>query len=218
MIGLFPGKYVHVGGDEVDKGNWNKCPKCQARIRREGLKNADELQSYFTKRIERFINAQGRTLIGWDEILAGGLAPNAAVMSWRGTGAGAVAAGAGHDVVMTPTSHCYLDYYQAKTGEPQAIGGFLPLRQVYSFDPLPADIPADKAKHILGAGGNLWGEFLPNYAQAQYMTYPRACAIAEVTWTDPKRKDWGDFRHRLHTHLQRLQAQGVNYRAPRNDD
>jgi hexosaminidase len=215
VIGLFPGKYVHIGGDEVDKGNWTRCPKCQARIKQEGLKNEHELQSYFVKRIERFINAQGRTLIGWDEILEGGLAPNATVMSWRTIESGVVAASAGHDVVMTPTSHCYLDYYQGKTGEPRGIGGFLPLVRVYGFEPLPAGLPADKAKHFLGAGGNLWSEFFPNYAQVQYMAYPRACAVAEVTWTEPKRKDWEDFKRRLETQLERLKAQGVRYRAPR---
>ncbi len=215
VIGLFPGKYVHIGGDEVDKATWSKCPKCQARIKQEGLKNEHELQSYFVKRIERFINSRGRTLIGWDEILEGGLAPNATVMSWRNVESGVVAAGAGHDVVMTPTSHCYFDYYQAKTGEPRGIGGLLPLVKVYSFEPLPPGLAADKAKHILGAGGNLWSEFFPNYAQVQYMAYPRACAMAEVTWTAPKRKDWEDFKRRLDTHLERLKAQGVNYRAPK---
>jgi hexosaminidase len=215
VIRLFPGKYVHIGGDEVDKGNWKKCPKCQGRIKQDGLKDEQELQSYFVKRIERFINAQGRTLIGWDEILEGGLAPNATVMSWRNIESGVVAAGAGHDVVMTPTSHCYLDYYQGKTGEPRGIGGFLPLVVVYGFEPLPAAVPADKAKHILGAGGNLWSEFFPNYAQVQYMAYPRACAIAEVTWTDANRKNWEDFKRRLETQLERLKAQGVQFRAPK---
>jgi hexosaminidase len=215
VMAMFPGKYIHIGGDEVGKGYWKKCPKCQARIQQEGLKDEHELQSYFIKRIERFINARGRTLVGWDEILEGGLAPNATVMSWRTVESGVVAANAGHDVVMTPTSHCYLDYAQAKAGEPRSIGGFLPLVQVYSFDPLPPGVPADKARHILGAGGNLWSEFLPNYAQAQYMAYPRACAIAEVTWSDPQRKNWDDFQRRLDVQLQRLKVQGVNYRVPR---
>jgi hexosaminidase len=218
VANLFPGQYIHIGGDEVDKSTWTKCPKCQARIRQEGLKNTNELQSYFVKRIERFVNDQGRTLIGWDEILEGGLAPNAVVMSWRGVQGGIAAANAGHDVVMTPTSHCYLDYLQAKTGEPKGIGGFLPLEMVYSFEPIPPSLAADRVKHILGAGGCLWTEFVPNYAHAQYMTYPRACALAEVTWTDPKLKKWEDFRNRLDTHLQRLKAQGVNYRRPRQTD
>jgi hexosaminidase len=214
VASLFPGKYIHIGGDEVSKDNWTKCPKCQARIKQEGLKNTNELQSYFVKRIERFVNDQGRTLIGWDEILEGGLAPNAVVMSWRGVEGGIAAANAGHDVVMTPVSHCYFDYYQAKSGEPKAIGGFLPLEAVYGFEPVPKAIAADKVHHILGAGGTLWSEFFPNYAHAQYMTYPRACALAEVTWTDPKLKKWEDFRNRLDMHLQRLKVQGVNYRRP----
>lgn len=218
VIAMFPSKYIHIGGDEVNKATWKKCPKCQARIKAEGLKNENELQSYFVKRIERFINSQGRTLIGWDEILEGGLAPNATVMSWRNVQAGIIAAGAGHDVVMTPTSHCYLDYYQAKKGEPKAIGGFLPLQQVYSFEPLPAAVPAEKAKHILGTGGTLWSEFFPNYAHVQYMTYPRACAIAELGWGDPGRKNWDDFKRRLETQLERLKAQGVHYRAPKPSD
>ncbi len=218
VMGLFPGKYIHIGADEVDKGNWARCPKCKARIKQQGLKNEHELQSYFVKRMERFINARGRTLIGWDEILEGGLAPNATVMSWRGVEGGVTAAKAGHDVIMTPTGNCYLDYYQAKHGEPRAIGGFLPLAQVYGYDPLPPGLPAEKAKHILGAGGNLWSEFFPNYAQVQYMAYPRACAIAELTWTDPKQKNWDDFKRRVRVQLERLKVQGVHYRAPKTGD
>jgi hexosaminidase len=218
VMGLFPGKYIHIGADEVDKGNWTRCPKCQARIKQQGLKNEHELQSCFVKRMERFINARGRTLIGWDEILEGGLAPNATVMSWRGIEGGVTAAKAGHDVIMTPTSNCYLDFYQANGGEPRAIGGFLPLSQVYAYDPLPPGLPADKAAHILGAGGNLWSEFFPNYAQVQYMAYPRACAIAELTWSDPKQKNWDDFKRRVQAQLDRLKAQGVHYRAPKKGD
>jgi hexosaminidase len=191
---------------------------CQARIKQEKLKNEDELQSYFVRRVERCVNAQGRTLIGWDEILEGGLAPNATVMSWRGIKGGVAAAKAGHDVNMTPTSHCYLDYSQAKAGEPRGIGGFVPLQQVYSFEPVPPGIPADKVKHVLGAGGNLWSEFFPNYAHVQYMAYPRACAIAEVTWSDAKGKNWEHFRTRLEAHLGRLKAQGVKYRTPKPGD
>ena len=215
VMDLFPGKYIHIGGDEVDKASWKNCPLCQARIKQEHLEDEKDLQSYFIKRIERFINSQGRTLIGWDEILEGGLAPNATVMSWRGMDGGIAAANAGHDVVMTPTSHCYFDYLQAKEGEPRGIGGFLPLEQVYSFEPVPQAIPADKAKHILGTGGNLWSEFFPNYAHVQYMAYPRACALAEVAWTSPERKKWEDFEKRLDRHLQRLKVQGVHYRQPR---
>ena len=218
VIDLFPGKYIHIGGDEVQKDNWKKCPKCQARIKQEGLKDERELQSYFVKRIERYLNSQGRTLIGWDEILEGGLAPNATVMSWRSIDAGVVAATAGHDVVMTPVSHCYFDYKQAKTGEPPAQPDYLPLGQVYAFDPLPPGVPAGKVQHILGAGGTLWSEYLPNYAHVQYMAFPRACALAEVAWSAPGRKNWDDFRKRLDIQLQRLGAQAVHYRQPKKDE
>ncbi len=218
VIDLFPGKYIHVGGDEVQKTNWKKCPQCRARMRQEGLKDENELQSYFIRRIEKFLNARQRTLVGWDEILEGGVAPNAVVMSWRGIEGGIAAAGAGHDVVMTPLSHCYFDFYQAKTGEPRAIGGFLPLETVYAFEPVPAALAADKVHHVLGGGGNLWTEFVPNYAHVQYMVYPRACAMAETLWTEPQQKSWDEFTRRLGTHLQRLKAQAVNYRQPRPTD
>ncbi len=212
VINLFPGKYVHIGGDEVWREQWKACPKCQARMRREGLKDEKQLQSYFTRRLEKFLNDRKRTLIGWDEILEGGLAPNATVMSWRGIEGGIAAANAGHDVVMTPVTHCYFDYRQAATGEPRAIGGFLPLKTVYSFEPVPPALAADKARHILGGGGNLWTEFFPNYAHVQYMAYPRACAMAEATWSDAKQKSWDDFCRRLQVHLKRLKAEGVNFR------
>jgi hexosaminidase len=218
VIDLFPGKFIHIGGDEVWKDYWKKCPKCQERIKNEKLKDVDELQSYFIKRIEKFLNSKGRTLIGWDEILEGGLAPNATVMSWRGVTGGIVAANAGHDVVMTPGPPLYLDHYQAKTGEPKAIGGFSPLQLVYNYEPVPAEIPADKAHHVLGAGGNLWSEFFPNYGHVQYMAYPRACAIAEFTWTEPKLKNWDDFKRRMETQFERLKAQKVNFRATGKDD
>ena len=218
VIDVFPSKYIHVGGDEVDKTNWKKCPKCQARLRQEGLKDVNELQSYFIRRIEKFINSRHRTLVGWDEILEGGVAPNAVVMSWRGIEGGIAAARAGHDVVMTPVSHCYFDYYQAQSGEPKAIGGFLPLKTVYAFEPIPAALNADEAKHVLGGGGNLWTEFVPNYAHVQYMVYPRACAMAESLWTEPGQKNWDDFTARLGPHLERLRAQAVHYREPRPTD
>jgi hexosaminidase len=218
VIDVFPSKYIHVGGDEVDKTNWKKCPKCQTRLRQEGLKDENQLQSYFIRRIEEFLNSRHRTLVGWDEILEGGVAPNAVVMSWRGIEGGIAAARAGHDVVMTPVSHCYFDYYQAKTGEPKAIGGFLPLETVYAFEPVPAALDADQAKHVLGGGGNLWTEFVPNYAHVQYMVYPRACAMAETLWTAPGQKNWDDFNGRLGTHLERLCAQAVHYRESRPAD
>jgi hexosaminidase len=215
---VFPSKHIHIGGDEASKEHWKTCPKCQARMKQEGLNSENELQSYFIRRIEKFLNARGRVLIGWDEILDGGVAPNAVVMSWRSMDGGLAAANAGHDVVMTPIRHCYFDYPQAKTGEPRGWGDAVPLKDVYAFEPVPPALGADKVKHILGGGGNLWTEVVPDYSQAQYMTYPRACAMAEVTWTDPKLKDWKDFRKRLDVHLDRLKAQGVNYRRPRADD
>lgn len=218
VFDVFPGKYIHIGGDEALKDNWKNCPKCQARIQQEGLKNESELQSYLIRRIEKFVIAHNRTLIGWDEILEGGLAPSAVVMSWRSFDGGIAAANAGQDAVMTPHTHCYFDYPQAATGEPRGWGFPSPLQNTYSFEPIPPTVAADKTQHILGAAANLWTEFVPHFAHAQYMIYPRACALAEVTWTDAKHKDWSDFRHRLDTHLQRLHAQGVNYRPPRAED
>jgi hexosaminidase len=212
VIDLFPGKYIHIGGDEVPKGNWQKCAKCQARMAAEGLANEKELQSYFVRRLEQFINSKGRSLIGWSEILEGGLAQNAAVMDWIG---GAVeAAGAGHDVVMTPTTHCYFDYYQStnQTAEPRAIGGFLPLDQVYSLEPVPANLAPQYQSHILGAQANLWTEYVPSFKHAQYMIFPRLCALAEVAWSATASRNYADFARRLRTQFERLDQLGVNYR------
>ncbi|HVM48343.1 MAG TPA: beta-N-acetylhexosaminidase [Candidatus Acidoferrum sp.] len=212
VMEIFPGPYIHIGGDEVPKDNWKKCPRCQDRMKQEGLKTEHELQSYFIRRIEKFINSKGRTLIGWSEIREGGLAQNAVVMDWIG---GAVeAAGAGHDVVMSPTKFCYLDYYQSTNhdAEPKAIGGYLPLSKVYSFDPMPAGLDAQHQSHILGGQGNLWTEYVPNFKHAQYMIFPRLCAIAEVTWSPASSHNWEDFTRRLQTQFQRFDAQGVNYR------
>jgi hexosaminidase len=209
---LFPGQYIHIGGDEVPKENWQKCPRCQARIKQEGLKNEHELQSYFVRRIEKFIKAQGRTLIGWSEIREGGLAQKAVVMDWIG---GAVeAASAGHDVIMSPTEYCYVDYYQStnQTTEPKAIGGYLPLSKVYSFEPVPAGLDSQYQEHILGGQGNLWTEYIPNLKHAQYMAFPRLCALAEATWSAPAARNWEDFTRRLRVQLQRFDQLGVNYR------
>ena len=211
VMGLFPSQIIHIGGDEVDKGHWSRCPKCQARKKAEGLNNEHELQSYLIRRIEKFMNSKGRRMIGWSEIREGGIAPNAVLMDW--IGGGAESARGGHDVVMTPQSHCYFDHYQATgAGEPQAWGGFLPLAKVYSLEPVPGGLTVDEAKHILGAQGNLWSEHIPNYKHLQYMAYPRACALAEVTWTGKSQKDWVNFRQRIETHMQRLVAQGANFR------
>ena len=211
VISLFPSRFIHIGGDEVPKDNWKKCSRCQQRIAVEKLKDEHELQSYFIRRIEKFINANGRRLIGWDEILEGGLAPNATVMSWRGVTGGIAAANAGHDVVMTPTTHCYLDYYQGKIGQPKAIGGFTAWEKTYEFEPVAPEIAPDKAHHVLGGGGNLWTEFIPNYGHLQFMTYPRACALAETLWSPKEGRNLDDFKARLKTHAKLLDTLGVTY-------
>lgn len=209
---LFPSPYIHIGGDEVDKSTWKACPKCQARMAAEGLKTEEELQSYFVKRIEKFLNSRGKKLLGWDEILEGGLAPNAAVMSWRGTEGGIAAARAGHDVVMSPTSHCYLDYYQGDPLiEPLGIGGFLPLRKVYSFEPVPSELTAKEAAHILGAQANLWTEYVLTSKHAEYMTFPRIAALAEIGWTSKENRDWTGFTARMEKQFVRYERAGINY-------
>jgi hexosaminidase len=212
VITLFPSPTIHIGGDEVDKTNWKKCPKGQARMAAEGLRTEEELQSWFVKRIERYINSKGKKLIGWDEILEGGLAPNAAVMSWRGTQGGITAARSGHDVVMTPTSHCYFDYYQGRPdGEPLAIGGSLPLRKVYELEPAPAELTADEAAHILGGQANLWTEYISTPAHAEYMLFPRLAALAEIVWSPRGSRDWKDFAARLPIQLERYRRAGINF-------
>jgi hexosaminidase len=214
VMELFPGSFIHIGGDECPKTRWKVCPRCQARMAAEGLKTEHELQSYFIKRIEKFLGAHGRRLIGWDEILEGGLAPNASVMSWRGIQGGIDAAKAGHDVVMTPTSHCYFDYYQALTGEPLVIGEVLSLEKVYSYEPVPATLTAAEAKHILGAQGNVWSEAIPLPAVVEYMAFPRACALSEVVWSPAPLRDFKDFSARMASHYERLLNRGVNVRIP----
>ena len=212
VIDLFPGKYIHIGGDECPKDRWKKCNECQARIREEGLKDEHGLQSYFIRRIEKFLLAKGKRLIGWDEILEGGLAPEATVMSWRGTEGGIEAAKQGHDVIMTPTSHCYFDYYQADPEtEPIAIGGYLPLKKVYSFEPTPEELNADEGKYILGAQGNVWTEYISTPEYAEYMSVPRMCALAEIVWSPKEARDWNDFQTRLNSHFKRLDVMDVNY-------
>jgi hexosaminidase len=212
LMELFPGKYIHIGGDEVAKDNWKACPRCQERMKKEGLKNEHELQSYFVQRVEKFINSKGRTLVGWSEIREGGLAQNAVVMDW--IGGGLEAANAGHDVVMTPTTHCYLDYYQSEdhSTEPKAIGGFVPLDKVYSLEPIPAKLDPKLQDRILGPQGNLWTEFVGSFKHLEYMLYPRSCALAEVGWSPQASRSYKDFVRRLEIHLRRLDAMGVNYR------
>lgn len=210
---LFPSKYIHIGGDEVSFENWKKCAKCQARKAGEGLKSDHELESYFIRRVEKFLNTQGRRLVGWSEIREGGLAQNATIMDWIG---GAVeSAREGHDVVMTPTTYCYLDYYQSTnnpTVEPKAIGGFLPLEQVYAFEPVPANLQPQFRSHIIGAQANLWTEYIASLQHAEYMTLPRLCALAEIAWSPPELRNYDDFIGRLRIQARRFEQLGVNYR------
>ncbi|MCS5659773.1 MAG: beta-N-acetylhexosaminidase [Dehalococcoidia bacterium] len=220
VVELFPSTYVHIGGDECPKVRWEEHDLDQKRIEEEGLKDEHELQSYFIKRIERFLLSKNKRLIGWDEILEGGLAPEATVMSWRGVKGGIEAANSGHDVVMTPTSHCYFDYYQSenKEAEPIAIGGFLSLEKVYEFEPMPPDLDPQKAHHILGGQGNVWTEYISSEEYAEYMMLPRMCAMAEVLWTPEKTRSFEKFVHRLKTvHFKRLDRLGVNYRIPKEN-
>ncbi len=213
VMALFPSEFIHIGGDEAPKAQWEKSPKAQRRIKELGLKNEHELQSWFIKQMDNFLTSKGRRLIGWDEILEGGLAPGAAVMSWRGEKGGIAAANAGHDAVMAPNSHTYLDYYQSKSkGEPLAIGGFLPLQKVYSYDPVPKALNKDKVHHILGAQAQIWTEYIETPDHAEYMAFPRTCAMAEVVWSKKESKDYNEFITRLNVHLKRLDLQNVNYR------
>ena len=212
VMELFPSPYIHVGGDEATKTNWEICPDCKRRVKEEGLANVEELQSYFIRRMEQFISSKGRTLIGWDEILEGGLAPGATVMSWRGFEGGLKASEEGHDVVMSPTSHSYFDYYQGNQDvEPMAWGGFTPLSKVYEFDPVVEGMTPEQEKHVLGGQANLWSEFVPTEAQSQYMTYPRLAALAEAVWSKKENKSWADFSNRVQAMFKRYEVMGINY-------
>ena len=212
VINLFPGKYIHIGGDEAPKSKWKGCTKCQNVIQKNGLANERELQSYFITRIEKYLNEKGKMLIGWDEILEGGLSPNAAVMSWRGFKGGITAAKKGHYVVMTPGSHCYFDHYQGKSNEePLAIGGYTPLQKVYQFNPVPHELNAAEASYILGGQANLWTEYIHNYEQLEYMAYPRAIALSQALWCNEK-PEYDDFCKILYdSHYKKLDLLGVNY-------
>ncbi|MCX2739623.1 glycoside hydrolase family 20 protein [Pontibacter anaerobius] len=212
VMALFPSKYIHVGGDESPKARWEECPKCQKRIADEHLKDEHELQSYFVQRMEKFVNANGRQIIGWDEILEGGLAPNAAVMSWRGTKGGIAAAKEKHYVVMTPGTHVYFDHYQGdRELEPTAIHGYSPLSKVYSYDPTPAELTPEERKFILGAQANLWTEYITTQEHVQYMVFPRIAALSEVLWTPANLKDWDSFKQRMQQQYRRYDAMGVHY-------
>ena len=211
VMELFPSEYIHIGGDEAGKSAWKTCPKCQKRMKDEHLANVDELQSYLIHRIEKFLNAHGRHLLGWDEILQGGMAPNATVMSWRGEEGGIAAVTSGHRAVMTPGAYCYLDSYQdAPYSQPEAIGGYLPLKKVYSYDPVSVSLTTEQAKLVYGVQGNLWVEYIPTPEQVEYMMYPRILALAEVAWSAPERKSWPDFHDRALKAVRELQARGYH--------
>jgi hexosaminidase len=215
VLELFPSRYIHIGGDEANIDHWKKCPEMQTLIRELGLKSEEELHSWFIRQMDAFLTSRGRQLVGWDEILQGGLAPGAVVMSWRGEQGGITAARSGHDVVMAPTSHTYFDYYQGPSEtEPKAIGGNLPLAKVYMYEPIPAALTADQARHVLGGQGQLWGEFIATESHRQYMTWPRAAALAEALWSRPEDRNYDRFLARLAEHFKRLKALNVNYRPP----
>ncbi len=212
VMAIFPSEYIHIAGDEAAKDNWKKCPDDVKRMKDEGLKNVEELQSYFVKRIANFVNSNGRKVIGWDEIMQGGLAPGATVMSWTGIENGIIAAKDHHNVIMTPGGYCYFDHYQSDApGEPVAWGGYTPLPKVYSYNPVPNELNKEQAKYIMGAQGNLWREFIPTASKAEYMVFPRSIALAEVTWSDSTKKNNGDFIRRLMPYLKRLDYHNVNY-------
>jgi hexosaminidase len=212
VISLFPGTYIHVGGDEVPKTRWKNCPSCQQRMKSEKLKTEEELQSYFIRRIEKFLSAHDRRLIGWDEILEGGIAPEATVMSWRGTSGGVQAAQLGHDVIMTPNDICYFDHYQGDPeNEPLSIGGMTKLSEVYNYEPIPDDLSPNRIKHILGAQANVWTEYLVKPEDITYMVLPRMAALAEVVWSPKDKRDWKSFYAKLPYHFALYSEMGLNY-------
>jgi len=216
VVGLFPGKYIHIGGDEVPKNFWKACPKCQDRMKKNGLHNEEELQSYFIQRIEKFVSAHGRILVGWSEIGQGGLAKSAVLMDWKGGGLDA--ATSGHDVVMTPNASCYFDHYQSLdyTTEPVAIGCYTPLKSVYDFDPVPSQLQPEYLSHVLGGQGSVWSEYIASKNYLEYMTFPRLCALAEVVWSPKTVRNWEDFLSRLSKNEKRFDVLGVNYRRERS--
>lgn len=212
IIDLFPSTYIHVGGDEAGKAAWKKCPKCQALMKHEGLKNVDELQSYMMHKADEFLTSKGRRMIGWDEILDGGLSPEATVMSWRGEAAGFKSARMGHDVIMTPGNYMYLDFYQADPRtQPYAIGGYTPIKKVYSYNPIPKDsLTAEQEKHFLGVQANTWTEYIETSDHLEYMMFPRALAVAEIGWTPQEKRSWESFKPRVNAHIPVLQQMGLN--------
>jgi hexosaminidase len=212
---LFPSKYIHVGGDESPKTHWKICPHCQAKIRKEGLKDEHQLQSYFIQRMEKYLNAKGRTLIGWDEILEGGLAPNAVVMSWRGEKGGIAAAKEKHDVIMTPQQPVYFDHSQIKGDDSLTIGGYNPLEKVYAYEPVPKGLPPENARYVLGAQANVWTEYMKYPTKVEYMILPRMSALSEVLWSTKGNKNYPDFQRRMKTQNKRYGLWQTSYsKAP----
>jgi hexosaminidase len=211
VIPLFPAKYVHIGGDECPKESWKVCPKCQKRMTDHHLKDEHELQSYFVQRMEKYINSKGKTLIGWDEILEGGLAPNAVVMSWRGEKGGIEAAKQNHDVIMTPGDFVYFDHSQTKKEDSVTIGGYTPVKETYSYEPIPKELSAEEGKHVLGAQANVWSEYMGNTSKVEYMVFPRISALSEVLWSPVEKRNWSDFELRLQEQCKRYTLWGTNY-------
>ena len=211
VVDLFPGKYIHIGGDEAPKTRWEKCKNCQSVIKRESLKDEHELQNYFISRMEKYINSKGKKIIGWDEILEGGLAPNATVMSWRGVSGGIKAANMKHDVIMTPNATCYLDHYQSKDkNEPLAIGGYTPLEEIYNYEPIPEELDSESSKYIIGAQGNVWTEYMSTSEYVEYMVFPRIFALSEVVWSKNK-SNFEEFTSRVISFFDRLDKLDINY-------
>jgi hexosaminidase len=211
VMPLFPGQYIHVGGDECPKSNWKRCPKCQQRIKENKLKDEHELQSYFIQRMEKYINSKGKTLIGWDEILEGGLAPNAIVMSWRGEKGGIEAAKENHKVIMTPGNYVYLDHSQTKNEDSVTIGSYTPLDEIYGYEPQPKELPANKYSFIMGAQGNVWTEYMHGPSKVEYMVFPRLAALSEVLWSPKEKRNYKNFESRLPVIFKRYDKWGINY-------
>lgn len=211
---MFPSQYIHIGGDECPKTSWKKCPLCQKRIKDEGLKDENELQSYFIRRIEKYLISKGRKLIGWEEILEGGLAPEATVMAWkRNTPAGSEAAKQKHDVIRCPATHCYFNYYQVKdvTNEPPGYPGWLSLEKVYSFEPIPGDVSKEDSHFIIGAQACVWSEYISTTSNLEYTIFPRICAMSECVWSPKEKKDFDSFKERMDTEFKRLKLYGINF-------
>ncbi|MBN8663496.1 MAG: beta-N-acetylhexosaminidase [Chitinophagales bacterium] len=211
VMALFPSTYIHIGGDECPKEAWKRSAFCQELIREKGLKDEHGLQSYFIQRIEKYLNSKGRQIIGWDEILEGGLAPNATVMSWRGEAGGIEAAKQNHNVIMTPGGWCYFDHSQNKPEDSVTIGGYTPVDKVYSYEPVPKELTGDKAKYVLGAQANVWTEYMKNTNKIEYMIFPRLSALSEVLWSPKEQRNWSSFEKRLGTQQKRYQLWGSNY-------